>query len=304
MESGPVVDRRTTVQIDRILCPVDFSEISAKAYRYAQSIACHYHAQMISQHVVELWQYPELDFAVRAEHYYQSRQALMSKAQAELRLFVATHGGVQPERVVQEGRAADAILSLAQARAVSLIVMGTHGRSGFDHLMFGSVTERVLRHAPCPVLAIPPKAPDESGANVAVDPARVQRILCGVDFSAHSQRALEYALSVADAYHAEVAVLHVLENVPESANVAVETTAAMENLRKLLPPAGDGSPKPDLEVRLGKAYRGILDFAAERQSNLIIVGTRGRNSLDQQVFGSTAYRVIQLYPGPVLTVPI
>jgi nucleotide-binding universal stress UspA family protein len=294
----------TGARIERILCPLDFSEASVKAYRYAQSIAGHYRAKLIVQHVVELWQHPSGDWAVSPDLFENFRQTLISNAEADLQQFVKKSGGLSPECIVQESMAADAILSFARGRAISLIVMGTHGRRGFDRLMLGSVTERVLRHASCPVLTVRRTAPD-SGTQAATDePVPIRRILCCVDFSAHSQRALDYALSAADAYDAEVDVLHVLDNISDSADVGKETAAAMENLEKLFPPAVPRATKTHLDVRLGKAYQEILKFASDVQADLIVTGVWGRNSLDLEVFGSTTYRVIQLSPGPVLTVPI
>ena len=299
-----LVGAGTGTRIERILCPVDFSEASVKAYRYAQSIAGHYRAKLVVQHVVELWQHPSGDWAVSPDLFEGFRQTLISNAEAELQQFVKTSGGLQPECIVQESMAADAILSFARGRAISLIVMGTHGRRGFDHLMLGSVTERVLRHASCPVLTVRRTAPGSGTQGATDDPVPIRRILCCVDFSAHSRRALEYALSAGDAYDAEVTVLHVLDHEPDSADVGKETAAAMENLEKLFPPAAPRSTKTHLEVRLGKAYQAILKFASEMQADLVVTGVRGRNSMDLEVFGSTTYRVIQLGPGPVLTVPI
>jgi nucleotide-binding universal stress UspA family protein len=290
------------VRIERILCPVDFSEVSVNAYRHAQSIASRYRAKLVALNAVEMWQHPSGDYAISADTYAGFRQALLSKAENDLHLFVETCGGLQPECIVRESVAADAILEQAKARAISLIVLGTHGRRGFDHLMLGSVAERVLRHASCPVLAVRQTA--DSSNPGAAEPILIRRILCCVDFSAHSRRALDYALSAADAYDAELSVLHVLDKVSDSADVAQETDAAMECLEKLLSPAAPRSPRIHLEVRLGKAYQEILKFASEMQSDLIVTGVRGRNSLDLAVFGSTTYRVIQLGPGPVLTVPI
>jgi len=295
-ETKPGIDQSAAVRIERILCPVDFSDISAKAYSYAQSIACHYRAKLVVQHVVELWQYPSCYYQTELAYYEEYRRTILSNTQDQLRQFLGMYGGVQPECVVEESAAGDAILAMAQARGINLIVMGTHGRRGFDHLMLGSVTERVLRHASCPVLAIPGRS--------AADQVQVHQILCCVDFSAHSQRALEHALSVAAAYDADLTVLHVLDNLVESADVAQETDAAMEQLQKLLAPSAFPAARLRLEVRLGTAYREILDLAAERESDLIVTGVRGRNSLELAVFGSTTYRLIQLFHGPVLTAPI
>ena len=298
-----VVGTGATVRIERILCPVDFSEISAKAYRYAQSIAKRYRAKLILQHVVELAQHPSGYYCVTATQFDQFRQILLSNAEHDLKQFVERSGGGQFESIMDEGIAADSILSLARTRGVSLIVMGTHGRRGFDHLMLGSATERVLRHAACPVLAVTPKTPD-TGSSPAEDSIRLQGVLCCVDFSAPSVRALEHALSVAEVYGAELTVIHILENIAESANVAIETDDAMERLRRLIAPSALPPAKVHLRVGLGKAYREILNFAAENHPDLIVTGVRGRNSLDLAVFGSTTYRVIQLYAGPVLTVSV
>ena len=303
-ETKSVVGGGTTVRIERILCPVDFSDVSAEAYRYAQSIACHYSAKLVLLHVVELWQHPSCYYQTELEYYEQFRETLVNNAQDQLRQFADISAGIQPECVVEESMAADAILCLARTRAVSLIVMGTHGRRGFDHLMLGSVTERVLRHAPCPVLAVPAKRSDQNGKSSAVGSVDFRRILCCVDFSEHSQRALQHSVSVAKAYSAQLTILHVLENMADSAEVVKETDAAMDRLEKWVPPSALDPARVHLEVRLGKAYREILDLATEAQSDLIVTGVRGRNSLDLAVFGSTTYRVIQLHPGPVLTVPI
>jgi nucleotide-binding universal stress UspA family protein len=307
----PVTNAETVVaagageRIERILCPVDFSEASVKAYRHANSIASHYGAKLIVQYVIELSEHFSACYAPTAPLFEETRETFIANGLRDLHQFVDISGCNPPECIAQSAMAApDAILSLAQERAISLIVLGTHGRRGFDRAMLGSVTERVLRHATCPVLAVRYAATDSAAQGPADAPVLVRRILCCVDFSAHSRRALKYALSAADAYDAEVTVLHVLDNIPESADVGKETAAAMENLEKLFPATAPRSPKTHLEVRLGKAYQEILKFAAAMQSDLIVTGVRGRNSLDIAVFGSTTYRVIQLGAGSVLTVPI
>jgi nucleotide-binding universal stress UspA family protein len=300
-----LVGARSDIRIERILCPVDPSDVSAMAYRYAQSIAAHYHASLIVQKVIEYSQYVSVSYTPSMPAFVEFSESLVADGLAALHRFVDGSGGtIQPECIVQANfSAADAILSLAETRAISLIIMGTHGRRGFDRLMMGSVTERVLRHASCPVLAVRPATPGSNYPGAPDEPVPIRRILCCVDFSAHSRRALEYALSAADAYSADVTVLHVLDPVSQSADVAQETDAAMANLAKLLPP-GSSSTKTHLEVRLGEAYREILLLGSEMQADLVVTGVRGRNSLDLAVFGSTTYRLIQLGPGPVLTVPV
>jgi nucleotide-binding universal stress UspA family protein len=310
IQTGPdpnakaLIGARTEPRIARILCPVDFSQFSGRAYDYAQSIAVHYRATVVVQHVVELWQHPCADYSVSAHVYEDFRRKLTADGQNDLQQFVDRSGGNPPERIVQEGVAADAILLLVRERAIDLVVLGTHGRRGFDHLMLGSVTERVLRNATCPVLAVCQTAPVLSKGDASDGSVRIGRILCCVDFSVHSERAVEYALSFADAYGAEVTILHVRDGMSNSEEIGTATARTIESLEKLIPLSARSSTKIHFAMRLGKAYSEILQFASEAQSDLIVTGVRGRHALDLAVFGSTTYRVIQLGHCPVLTVPI
>src|ERR1700730_12594829 len=209
------------LEIKLILCPIDFSEFSVRAYQHALSLAEHYRAKLVAQHVVELWRYPYADYAASLGDYEKFSWALREGGRERLREFVEnyTNDKILPELVVHDGVAADSILSFAQARKADLIVMGTHGRRGFDRLVLGSVTDRVMRTAPCPVLALS-KQPHDSSAT-GEERRRVHhlsRILFCTDFSEASERALNYAISATAEYDAELTLLHDLEERPRPAN--------------------------------------------------------------------------------------
>ena len=106
------------LELGRILCPVDFSEFSVRAYRYALSVAEHHRAKLVAQHIVELWQYPSVSFAASATAYEEFSQALREKAKQQLQELVRsyTHDETQAECVVQQGIAADSILAFAEAQ--------------------------------------------------------------------------------------------------------------------------------------------------------------------------------------------
>src|SRR5271157_3261321 len=106
------------LELKLILCPIDFSEFSTRAYHHAVSLAEHYGAKLVVQHVVELWRYPSAGFAASAALYDEFCQAVCESAKQQLQEFVKnhTHDGVQPELVVHEGMAPDTILSFAQAQ--------------------------------------------------------------------------------------------------------------------------------------------------------------------------------------------
>ena len=295
------------LEIRLILCPIDFSEFSQRAYQHALSLAEHYQAKLVVQHVVELWRHPSASFAASGGLYEEFRQVLRETGEDHLQQFVKNHAHdkIQPELVVHEGSAPDSILSFAQTQKADLIVMGTHGRRGFDHLMLGSVTDRVMRSASCPVLAV------RNSPHDAIPASREQqyvhhlsRILFCADFSKSSERALNYALSGAAEYDAELTLLHVLEEVPGLAKTEQALAEATEQLVKLIPPDVRKTRKVKTVVRIGKPYREIIQFALEAQTDLVAMGVRGRGALDRAVFGSTTYRVMQLGPSPVLAVHV
>ncbi len=299
------------LEIKLILCPIDFSEFSISAYRHALSLAGHYRARLVAQHIVELSRYPYAEYGASGGDYAQFSRALREGGKEQLEEFVKNHtlDNIQPELVVHQGVAPDCILSFAQARNADVIVMGTHGRRGYDRLVLGSVTNRVMRRATCPVLAIC-RPPHESGAaDVAADKGwghvhHLTRILFCTDFSKNSERALTYAISATEEYDAELTLLHVLEDVPSPAKTEEAIATATEQLDKLITPGARKTLKIKTAVRIGKPYQQIVQLALEAHIDLVAMGVRGRGALDLAVFGSTTYRVLQLGPCPVLAVRV
>ncbi len=297
------------LEIKLIVCPIDFSEFSTWAYRYALSVAEHYRARLVALNVVEMSRYPYADYAASAGDYAEFCRTLREGGNERLREFVEKHTRkeIKPDLVVHEGAAPDCILSFVQTHKADLIVMGTHGRRGYDRLVLGSVTNRVMRRTPCPVLAVcnPPR--ELLSANVAAGEERrhhLSRILFCTDFSENSERALRWAVSATEEYNAELTLLHVLEDLPSAASVGDATATATKQLDKLIPQEARKTLKIKTAVRVGKPYQQIIQLAVEAQIDMVAMGVRGRGALDLAVFGSTTYRVLQLGPCPVLAVHI
>ena len=290
------------VKFERILCPVDFSEFSAKACEYAYSLAKQYQATLFLQHAVQppqvLYEYgafPTPDISM-----YTASQ----EAETRLSEFARSHGrgGVAPKLIVQEGVLPDAILAIADRNQVDLIVMGTHGRQGFNHLTLGSVTEKVLRRARCPVLAVRKPEHDFITREGSADPVRLRKILYCTDFSDYARHALGYAFSLAMEYEAEITLLHVLDKGGSRKSLEERTATASRRLEKLVPDDVRNWCSVTAAVRAGLPYHEIVRLAIEAQTDLITMGVRGRGSLDLALFGSTTHRVLQVGPCPVLAV--
>src|SRR6266542_1407717 len=170
--------------INRVLCPVDFSDTSRKALRHAAAVATWYDAAL---HVVHVIVDPS-GSAVAAVSALPTGAAadIQHRADAALKEFIeAADLCTRPaHRAVRAGNAVAEILEYARDTTPDLIVLGTHGWTGLQHALLGSTAERVVQHATIPVLTIP------RDAHAVPSPALVQfkRILCACDFSPSSMR--------------------------------------------------------------------------------------------------------------------
>ena len=303
------------IEIRRILCPIDFSDFSRRALDHAVAIAKWYDATVTLLHVCAIT--PVAAYAPGSgtpPHVVltpDDREALL----ASMKRFAESEAGttVPIDFEIVQGHTADRILARATAIPADLLVLGTHGRSGFERLVLGSVTEKVLRKATCPVLSVPKGAPDV----VPAPPVLFKRIVCAADFSDCSMHALEYALSLAQEADAHLTVVHVLElpadlpreihetvlggprNLLEYVTLAEEDRRA--RLRDAIPERVRAHGAVDTILATGKPYREILRVAEERQADLLVIGVHGRGAADRLLFGSTAQHLVRQATCPVLT---
>jgi nucleotide-binding universal stress UspA family protein len=303
------------IEIARILCPVDFSECSRRALQHALATARWYGSRVTVLYVPPY--FPAIDVipSLTVEPAQQLERVAGDHRRAEdmINALIAEAGpGTVPvDRIVAEAPAVHReVLDQARALGADLIVLGSHGRSGFDRLVLGSVAEKVLRKATCPVMVVPPHAEHP----VAPGDVHFDRILCAVDFSSASLAALEYALSMAEEASARLTLATVIEKPPEldlpevapDINLdAVHAAAEAERLRRLralIPESVQTYCTVETAVSEGRASRAILRLAAERQSDLIVMGVNGRGAIDLALFGSNTREVIAGARCPLLTV--
>lgn len=140
------------IRVTHILVPVDFSDCSIEALEYAVQTAKVFAASVTILHVIEPASYG-LDFTLSHADDAQKARAAIEKRLEELAALFKGQG-VPAHYRLQSGAPGGAITDTARAVNADLIVMGTHGRRGFSHLVSGSVAEAVLRQAPCPVLTV------------------------------------------------------------------------------------------------------------------------------------------------------
>ena len=297
------------IRLERILCPVDFSESSARALDYALAVSKHHRSELAVLHVLpRILGDPDV-YPYLSEPVFPN-EATRERAFGQLGHFV--HRALSEKHpvdvILADGRPLDNILERIEKLPADLLVMGTHGRGGFRRLVLGSVTEKALRLATCPVLTVSPKAPGP-----AVDGTAFKRVLCPIDFSPSSTKGFEMACSLVQD-QGELILLHVADFYPEpgdeSGNI-YSLTAARERYREQaldkMGALADEFRSDRFRLNLMvleeiPPYRGILKLADERHSELIVVGIRGRGPADLAFFGSTANHVVREALCPVLTV--
>jgi len=142
------------LQLQKVLVPVDFSEFSKKAVRYAVRFAEQFSAALVVVHVVEPVRYPES--VIIPPEMEEANQARLKQARKSLAAFARKEvpAKIASECVVRFGVPFDAIVKAAKELDADLIVISTHGHTGLKHLFLGSTAERVVRLAPCPVLTV------------------------------------------------------------------------------------------------------------------------------------------------------
>jgi universal stress protein A len=145
------------VTVSRILWPTDFSELSLKAGRYAHALAQHFAAQLHVVHVIPPVMTADFSVALPATMPVTATDPETIQACREGLQRIVTDRLQAGGNVVQEvlfGNPWSAICEYAEARGVELIVVSTHGRTGLTHIVIGSTAERIVQHAPCPVLTV------------------------------------------------------------------------------------------------------------------------------------------------------
>jgi len=288
------------IEMRRIVCPTDFSASSSRAFEHALALAAWYRAAVTVLHVV-----PEPLAAAAALSYpYGSavlEGSLGEAAEADLASLVgpAQRAGLNAAAEVRDGQPAAEIVRMGQELRADLIVMGTHGRAGFQRFLLGSVAETVLRRATCPVLTVPP------GARGKADPLFFKSILCATDFSPSSEAAVHYATALAAEADASLYVAHVLDRpgAEDPRGRAVDFgTAALAQLRRAVPPEAREWFRVREVVSRGPAAEQIVSLAARYDVGLVVMGVHGRGMLDLMAFGSVTHHVVRDASCPVLTV--
>ena len=286
----------TSVSIHNVLIATDFSRFSNAALEFGLALSHSYHAKAEIVFVV-----PSDEFMLAGPEAYAAAKDASRRDLLELREELHRRSsyieGEDYELQLLDGDVVDSILSFAQQKAMDLILIGTHGRSGLGKLLMGSVAERVFRHSPIPVLTIGPRAQRVAHGR---PPAK---ILLAADFTPASERAAQYAAALAQENDARLTLLHVLDRAALDGIADRECVihGIEEKLAALLPNQG-ANVRFGCRVEAGKITPAILQAALETDADLLVMGVRPWTGILDRFMWPHAYEIVREATCPVLTV--
>jgi len=284
-------ERTHRATFKNVLFATDLSSAAEKGLPYAIEIARRYSARLHVVHVASPVAYPYAP-AVAWPKLAEGEQAFRSEAKAKLEQQLQS---VPHELIFQQGDVWPTLRDLIRLKEADLLVLSTHGRSGMEKALMGSVAERVFHQAACPVLTVGPKVTVKSR-----HAAELNRILYATDFSPESLAAAPYAISLAEEHRTQLILLNCFEEKD------AEVRAMLQTLHQLVPFGADLRCEPICIVERGAHGQKILDVAEGHGADLIVLGIDSayehsfRKARFQQ--RSDLYKIVTQASCPVLTV--
>ncbi len=290
------------LSLPRIIAPVDFSERSPGAARYAGRLACHFHSELTLLHVLDSNAYEVSAYEFTGPVVSTLPAERRSEAEALLANFLpGEFRNMNVRRIVLSGDPAGEIVEFAQSERASLIVIPTHGYGPFRRFILGSVAAKILHDADCPVFTgahIPDAPPDDSRS--------FRKILCAVDFCAQSEKALKWASDFADEFHAQLTVAHITPSLEGRAGEYFDpdwrgylTQSARENLEAMQKSAGTNA-----DVVISDSNNiplAVSSSASQLEADLVVIGRAASGGMLGRL-RTNAYSIIRQSPCPVVSV--
>jgi nucleotide-binding universal stress UspA family protein len=287
----------TRVSLKNILYTSDFSAIAENAAAYALELARRFDAKIFAVHVRPL----EIYGMAPPESWAVLHDAAEAQAKEEAAHLDRLFPGVPHASIVEEGDVWNVLSDSIDRNSIDVVVMGTHGRRGLQKVLLGSVAEKVLRGASCPVLTVGPCVPLGAECN-----AEMKRILFATDFSAASEAATAYAVSLAQENQAALDIVHIVEprNPGEVINSAELVSGCAARMRSLIPADSEFRCGANTLIEVGQPAEQILNVAKARRSQLIVLGVKTASSLTAAAHlpWAIAHRILSAAECPVFTV--
>jgi len=301
--------KNLTLSFKNVLLATDFSPISDTAVPYAAAICRRFGGTLHTAHVLSdtavIMMTGGVDYVSMATLYDDA----VAEAKDKLRQIAEGFEGIPHHEYVRQGQVWKNLAAIVEESSIDLIILGTHGRTGLGKLLLGSVAEDILRHAPCPVLTIGPnvsarvRLPAAGGKERDLAPPEldVKQIVFGTNFAQNAALVAQIAVSLADEFRARLTMVHVMEDYTQLGTHPGPIEDSLRRLHDLIPLDASLHYLPETVVEFGSAHERILKVAADREADLIVIGTRAEVGTTHLPW-STTHQVIARAHCPVLTV--
>lgn len=282
---------------DHILVPTDGSDLSLAAATAATALARRFDADLFVVHVVDTSGLPLGADEAMVDDLVSRGETLVDEA-----ADVARAAGVDVTTAVLRDGAVPhrGVVDYAADQDVDLVVMGSHGRTGLGRFVLGSVAEWTIRESPAPVLTL--------HGEMTFDPD-LDEVVVPTDGSDPAEHAADLAISLAAATGAALHVVHVVdlgvvwEDADAGRVLDALTAAGKRAIDRVIDRAeAAGVERVEASVLRGAPHRGVVDYAADHDADLVVMGTHGRTGLERYLLGSVTERVVRLSETPVLAV--
>lgn len=295
--------------VKNVLFATDFSDTSEAALPYATAISRHFGSTMHVAHVMSdtslLLSTGGVDYVSVGTLYEDAH----SEAQEKVQGITSRLGDIAHRSYVRHGQVWSNLSNIVAENGIDLIVVGTHGRTGLGKFLLGSVAEDILRHAPCPVLTVGPRVsgyarlPELSHKGRDLSPAELelQQIVYATNFTPASLKVATFAIALAEEFEARLTLMHVIEDYEHLSARPGPIEEGVRQLQAVVPKDAALAYVPEIVMEFGSASQCIVDTAAEREADLIVLGARAVDRSTHLPW-STVHRVVAHASCPVLTV--
>jgi nucleotide-binding universal stress UspA family protein len=320
------------IEPKKIMCAIDFSDFSNMVLSYGKALAKEFDSKLCLCHVISgIYMVPNHMPAYVDYTNVESNRMKDSKERLEK---MADELGIDCEVLILVGNPADEIEHSVRDNNIDMVIAATHGGSGIKRFLIGSVTNRLVKILSCPMMVLHPMENHKS--SLVKQSIKLESILVGCDFSPDSKLALDYALSLAQEFQTQIYLAHVTKsqeqlefsasqyvklqpgdalswNRPDHLGLKnketgqhIEKSSILARLERqllnMVPEDCKNWCQPVTVMLEGQPYKELLNYAEQKNVDMIVLGVRGHSLLEQFLIGSTTDRVISRASCPVLTV--
>ena len=275
--------------IKNILIPTDFSETGLLAIEHGAFMARLLKAELYLIHVLEVNEYAyDIPEPILRLSNLDSLQAIVGKKMDDVSENIRREYGIKPVTLCSTGRIASVVVNYADENKIDLIIMGTHGASGFEEYFMGSNAHKVVNRANCPVITVQTHSKKLGFSDIVVP----------IDNKFHSRQKVSYAIELARHYGARIHILGLLESHDD--NDAPKFSIKMDSVEDVVKKAG--LPYVRKTVEGTNLAVSAMDYSESVNADLIVIMTDQESSLTGIFLGPFAKQIVNHSKVPVMSI--